>query len=104
MRWWLLCALLLLATMHAVAARQRGAGEELLRVVSPTSRDVASAHPHVNVLVTFGTAKDGSPVDPTTFRAKMNGLDLTRDFRPTFSGDVQTGLRAELPQASLRLA
>ena len=100
---WLLCALLLLATLDAAAAR-RGAGEELIRVVSPTSRDVASAHPHVNVLVAFGTAKDGSPVDPTTFRAKLNGLDVTRDFRPTFDGDVQTGLRAELPQASLRLA
>ena len=101
---WLVCTLLLLVVTDADAARQRGAGEELLRVVSPTSRDVASAHPHVNVLVTFGTAKDGSPVDATTFRAKLNGLDVTRDFRPIFSGDVQTGLRAALPQASIRLA
>src|SRR5258705_5214113 len=101
---WLLCALLLLAALDAEAARQRGAGEELIRVVSPTSRNVASAHPHVNVLVALGTAKDGTPADPSTFRAKLNGLDVTRDFRPTFTGDVQTGLRAELPQASLRLA
>jgi hypothetical protein len=105
---WLLCALLLLANAgvptDAQAARQRGAGEELIRVVSPTSRDVASAHPHMNVLVAFGTAKDGSPVDPTTFRAKLNGLDVTRDFRPIFTGNVETGVRAALPQASLRLA
>jgi len=101
---WLLCALLFLATTDAEAARQRGAGEELLRVVSPPSRNVASAHPHVNVLVTFGTAKDGTAADPSTFRAKLNGQDVTRAFTPTLTGDVPTGLRAELPQASVRLA
>jgi hypothetical protein len=100
---WLLVALLLLATTHADAARQRGAGEELIRVVSPTSKAVASAHPHVNVLVTFGSAKDGSAADPSTFRAKLNGLDVTRDFTPVTTSGVQTGLRASLPQAMLRL-
>jgi hypothetical protein len=104
MRLWLLGALLLLATTHARAARQRGAGEELIRVVAPTSKAVAAAHPHVNVLVTFGTAKDGTPADPATFRAKLNGLDMTRDFTPVTTNGVQTGLRASLPQAVLRLA
>src|SRR5436190_573305 len=33
---WLLVALLLLATSHADAARQRSTGEELIRVVAPT--------------------------------------------------------------------
>ena len=55
------------------AARRRAAGEELIQVVAPTSRAVAGAHPHVNVILSFGAAKDGTPAEPSTFRAKLNG-------------------------------
>jgi hypothetical protein len=95
----------LLVSVHAasVGARVRATGEELMRVVSPASRKVAGAHPHVNAVVVFGTAKDGTPADPTTFRAKLNGKDVTGTFHAVMTNDVQTGVRAALPGAALRL-
>jgi hypothetical protein len=87
----------------ASARRLRAAGEELIQVVAPTSRAVAAAHPHVNVILSFGTAKDGTPADPSTFRAKLNGKDVTSAFHSIVTNGVETGLRAALPQPALRL-
>src|SRR5262245_16673619 len=95
-------AILALAT-SAHAARGRSEGDDLLQIVTPASRAVASAHPHVNVVVTFGTASDGTPADPATFRARLNGIDLTKDFEPVLTGSVQTGAIASLPQSLLHV-
>src|SRR5262245_8998663 len=99
---WLFGSLALLAALPAEGAR-RSAAEELVQVVMPASRAVAGAHPHVNVILSFGTAKDGTPADPSTFRAKLNGRDITRDFEPVVTDGVLTGVRAAIPQATLRL-
>jgi hypothetical protein len=96
-------ALVLLAPT-AIEARPRAAGEDLMQVVTPTSRAVANAHPHVNVFVGFGAAKDGTPADPSTFRAKFNGRDLTGDFVPLLTGDAQTGVRATIPARLLKIS
>src|SRR5688572_12123707 len=101
-RWLLGCVIVLLMAAPAAAAR-RSAAEELVQVVTPASRAVAGAHPHVNVILAFGPAKDGTLADPSTFRAKLNGRDVTRDFEPVTTGGLVTGLRAALPQARLRL-
>jgi hypothetical protein len=104
MRRGLALGLLLVTASIADAGRQRAAGEDLLQVIAPTSRAVANAHPHVNVLVGFGSAKDGTPADPSTFRAKFNGRDVTGDFLPLLSGGVQTGVRATIPARLLKLS
>jgi hypothetical protein len=96
------CLLAAVVAMPASAARSRGAGEELLRVATPVSKSVANAHPHVNVIVSFGAARDGTPVEPATFRARLNGRDVTDLFRPVLTGGVQTGVRAALPENALR--
>jgi hypothetical protein len=57
----------------------------------------------VNVILSFGTARDGTPAEPATFRAKLNGRDVTRDFEPVTTDGTVTGMRAALPQAALRL-
>jgi hypothetical protein len=101
--WRLLGFLIVLAAGAADAARLRSGTEELVQVVTPASRAVAGAHPHVNVILSFGAAKDGTPPDPATFRAKLNGRDVTRDFEPLLTNGVVTGLRAAIPQAALRL-
>src|SRR5689334_13900743 len=93
----------LLAPAIASAARQRAAAEDLMTVVAPTSRAVANAHPHVNVMVGFGATKDGTPADPATFRAKLNGRDVTGDFTPVLAGGVETGVRATIPPSSLKI-
>jgi PKD repeat protein len=95
---------LLITATGADARRQRAAGEDLMQVITPTSRAVANAHPHVNVMVGFGSAKDGTPADPSTFRAKFNGRDVTGDFLPILAGDVQTGVRATIPARMLKLS
>ncbi len=99
---WVLLALL--APAIARGARQRGAGEDLMTVIAPTSRAVANAHPNVNVMVGFGAARDGTPADPSTFRAKFNGRDVTGDFLPVLANGVQSGVRATLPAALLKLS
>lgn len=92
----------LLAT-SSDGARLRQSGEDLLRVVMPISRAIATAHPHVNVVVAFGTAQDGTPVDPSTFRAKLNGRDVTAAFAPVIADGVTTGVHTALPESALRL-
>lgn len=94
-------AFVTVAALPAHAARLRSPGEDLLQVVSPPSRGTANAHPDVNVVVSFGTAKDGTPADPTTFKARVRGKSL--DVTPIMTGDVQTGARAVLPAALVRL-
>jgi PKD repeat protein len=80
--------------------------DELMQVLTPTNKSVASAHPHVNVVVLFGrTTKEGVAPDLATFAASLNGEDVTALFIPLLAGEfgVQSGMRALLDRAQLRL-
>ena len=95
---------IVVATCPSASARRiRSVGEELIQVVAPTTRTVAAAHPHVNVILSFGAAKDGTPAEPSTFRAKFNGKDVTDTFHPIVTDGVETGLRAAMPASALRI-
>jgi hypothetical protein len=98
----LLAALLAAGASHAGARRNQHDG--LLRVVAPVHKGTAIAHPHVNVIVVFGTTADGVPADPSTFKAKLAGADVTRLFEPFQSEtDGSEGMRARVDAPLLRL-
>ena len=98
-------ALLGLVTAVAAPALARPPGRELLRVLTPTARSVASAHPHVNAVVLFGQTPDGATPDLATFRARLNGRDVSGRFVPLAPGELGgvPGLRAVLDADVLRL-
>jgi hypothetical protein len=92
-----------LALRSGADAAHRTPAENLLQVITPTSRGVAKAHPGVNVVVAFGAATDGTPADPSTFHARIRGKDVTAKFTPVLTGGVETGLRATLEPELIRL-
>jgi hypothetical protein len=95
---------LALATASAAPAYggDRGANQ-LLRVVSPAPRQRARAHPFVNVVLGFGTTPQGVPADPSTFRARMGRVDVTRLFRPVEDRGRVVGMRGQIGPALLRV-
>src|SRR5262245_30970202 len=99
----LVVLLVLVAATRASAARTRARAEDLLQVVSPVSRGVASAHPFVNVIVAFGTTPDGTRADPTTFRARRGRDDITDLFQPIVQNGIVTGMRAAYPPRLVNL-
>jgi len=89
----LLCCAVLLP-VPAGAARKLS--NQLLRVVEPAGRAVASAHPFVNVVVRFGTGSEGT-ADPASFKARLGGVDVASLFRQTVeNGEVTSGSGALL--------
>ena len=94
-------ALVLLVASTATARRTKT--DDLLRVISPTPKAPASAHPDVNVLVHFGTATTGALADPRTFRARLGREDVTALFQPLVENGVTVGVRAALPHDKLRI-
>src|SRR5882724_11105421 len=72
--------LLLCCAAVAVAppAYPRGKADRFLRISAPASPLQVSAHPFVNVIVRFGT--DQGVPDPSTFRAKLAGVNITPLF------------------------
>src|SRR5262245_21755120 len=88
----------LLAT-PAGAARKKP--NQLLRIISPSSRGRAVAHPFVNAIVRFGTGT--TTADPTTFRARLGGVNVTSLFQPIFEGGAIVGMRAALGPALLNV-
>jgi PKD repeat protein len=74
-------------------------------VLTPTARSIVSAHPHVNAVVLFGQTPDGATPDLATFRARLNGLDVSDRFVPLAPGELGgvPGLRAVLEADMLRL-
>lgn len=86
-------------------ARKRDKHDGLLAVLMPTAKAIASAHPHVNVIVRFGTADDDdhSPAAPATFKARFGRTDITADFTPIVENGVTVGMRTALPAELLRL-
>jgi hypothetical protein len=99
----MLCVLAVLAP-SAQAARKRGTAEGLIQAQVPSidAHRVASAHPGVNVVVSFGTTTSGAPADPATFHARLGHDDVTGLFH-TRDGAPATNRYATLPAAKLRI-
>ena len=102
-RWPALLSLLCTALAAPVAAAERGGANDLLRVIAPASKASVPAHPFVNVVVGFGTTKNGTPADRETFRARLGRVDVTPLFRPVVERGVVVGMRAETGPALLRI-
>ena len=94
--------LLLAGSAHA----RRDKFDELMQVLTPVNKGVASAHPHINVVILFGrTSKEGVASDLSTFKATLNGEDITSLFTATEPGEfgVQSGMRAVVQQEALKV-
>ena len=88
--------------LPAPASAARGRANQLLRVVEPAGRTVASAHPFVNVEFRFGigVGTEGT-ADPASFRARLGGVNVTPLFAPITENGVLVGVRAALGPALL---
>src|SRR5213594_2298390 len=84
--------LLISALADPVAARIDR--KNLLQVISPAVRSGAAAHPFVNVIVSLGQVSNGTAADPATFRARLNGRNITNLFEDVGDGTSVTGKRA----------
>src|SRR5439155_6024074 len=85
----LCCAVFLPAPVSAARAKTN----QLLRVVEPAGRTVASAHPFVNVEFRFGIGAEGT-ADPASFRARLGGVNVTPLFAPMTENGAGAGVRA----------
>src|SRR5437867_1827721 len=92
----LCCAVFLPAPVSAARAKTN----QLLRVVEPAGRTVASAHPFVNVEFRFGIGAEGT-ADPASFRARLGGVNVTPLFAPMTENGAVVGVRAALGPALL---
>src|SRR5437867_8506434 len=88
--------------LPAPASAARAKANQLLRVVEPAGRTVASAHPFVNVESRFGigVGTEGT-ADPASFRARLGGVNVTPLFAPITENGVLVGVRAALGPALL---
>ena len=100
----LLTALGTLSLLLPSGVAARPSGDALMEVLTPPAKSTIPAHPHVNVVVVFGTTPDGAAPDPTSFRARLNGTDVTSRFAPLADGELggAMGLRAALDDAVVR--
>jgi PKD domain-containing protein/ASPM-SPD-2-Hydin domain-containing protein len=107
MRWTKALALILVLATVVVAdagGKTKLLRNNLLSVRTPASKQPASAHPSVNVIVFFGILSDGTPVDPSTFRARIRHEDVTDRFTPTLDAKgKQNGMRGTLDHSMVRL-
>ena len=88
----------------ADAAKVKRLKNSLLSIAEPHPGEPANAHPFVNVIVLFGSLSDGTPADPTTFKAKMGRDDLTSSFTPMFdSRGRQIGVRTKIEAGRVKL-
>ncbi len=95
--------LLAVALLAPSAGAKRRRTNQLLRVVTPTNRGTAPAHPFVNVVVRFGSAGKVA-ADPATFRASIGRRDITSLFAPeTDAAGMQIGMRAKLDRSLLHV-
>ena len=100
-----LAALTLTApTAFAARGKAKLLKNGLLSVAEPHAGEPASAHPFVNVIVSFGRLSDFTPADPSTFKAKMGRDDVTDSFQPTYDANgAQIGVRGVIPAARVKL-
>jgi hypothetical protein len=98
-----ICFLLLLCVSlatPALAARRKN--NDLLRVITPSARGTAAAHPFVNVIIRFGNADNGAPADPSSFEARIGKVNVTGSFEPIIENETIVGMHGELGPATLR--
>ncbi len=88
----------LLGLGRAEGKRHRTNG--LVRVVTPADHGTVPAHPFVNVIVRFGSVGSAA-ADPATFRARLDGRDVTGRFTPIVEAGATVGMRARLDRALL---
>lgn len=87
----------------ATAAGRRPSTEGLVQVVAPPARGEAVAHPHVNVILRFGTTEDGVAADPSTFRVRLGGTDISQEFTDVVQNGLVVGKRARIDKERLRI-
>src|SRR5262245_32526574 len=96
------CAIL--ALLGPVGARQRrNSAPQLLQVLTPAGRATVPAHPDVNVIVRFPGSGANTLADPSSFRARLGGHDITSQFQPLIEGGAQVGVRASIPRDRLKI-
>jgi hypothetical protein len=91
-----ICAVLVL--LGPADARRRKSGPQLMQVLSPAGRATVTAHPDVNIVVRL----TGNAVQDS-FRARLNGRDVTGRFHPIVEQDETVGLRAVIPNEMVRV-
>src|SRR5882672_6443524 len=89
-----LLALLLITALAAPAGAARADRKNLIKVISPSVSGGVPAHPFVNVIVSFGRMSNGTAADPASFRARLNGRNITKLFADVGDGTTVTGKRA----------
>src|SRR5215470_1024900 len=89
-----LLGLFLIAALAEPAVAAKVDRKNLLQVLSPSVRGGASAHPFINVIVSLGHMSNGAASDPTTFRARLNGRNISKLFEDVSDGTTVTGKRA----------
>ena len=89
-----LLALLLITALAAPAGAARVDRKNLIKVISPSVSGGVPAHPFVNVIVSFGRMSNGTAADPASFRARLNGRNITKLFADVGDGTTVTGKRA----------
>src|SRR5262249_18241273 len=97
-----LLALLVALPLGGASGRHRRSSNELLRVVTPVAKQVATAHPFINCNLGFSTAS-GITVDTSTFRARLSGVDVTDQFSTVLQAGAVVGMRATLGAPALRV-
>src|SRR5437762_3101299 len=81
-----LLALLLITALAAPAGAARVDRKNLIKVLSPSVSGGVPAHPFVNVIVSFGRMSNGTAADPASFRARLNGRNITKLFADVGDG------------------
>src|SRR5439155_21589115 len=89
-----LLALLLITALAAPAGAARVDRKNLIKVLSPSVSGGVPARPFVNVIVSFGRMSNGTAADPASFRARLNGSNITKLFADVGDGTTVTGKRA----------
>src|SRR5439155_24694403 len=89
-----LLGFLLIAGLAAPAVAARVDRKNLIQVISPSVRGSVPAHPFVNLIVSLGHASNGVDADPASFRARLNGRNITKLFEDVGDGTTVTGKRA----------
>jgi PKD repeat protein len=96
------CAVLV-ALGSAQGRSHRPNDPQLIQVITPAGRAPAPAHPDVNVIVRFAGPAGNTLADPSSFRARLDGHDVTDRFTPMLEQGKQVGVRGNIPRDRLKI-
>ena len=96
------CAVLL-AFGSAHGRSHRPNDPQLMQILTPAGRAPAPAHPDVNVIVRFAGTPGNTAGDPSSFRARLDGHDVTDRFKPMLEQGKQVGVRGNIPRDRLKI-